>query len=157
MRILMSGSLYFEDFSLGEEIRSQGRTVQQSDIINFAGLTGDFNPLHVDSEFAKKSVFGSTIAHGMLGFSFAVGLIVQTGIINESILAFESVGNWQFKRPVYPGDTIYCLAKISAKEPRKLIKGPKGGSLSISLQLFNQKNKLCQTGLLHFLVKSKEV
>ena len=75
------GGLYLEEFEIGKEYESQGRTVTEADVVNFAGVSGDFNPLHMDEEFGKQNMFGRRVAHGALGFIMATGLENQMGIM----------------------------------------------------------------------------
>ena len=72
--------MYLEDFEVGKVYESGGRTITEADIVNFAGVSGDFNPLHMDEEFAKTNLFGKRIAHGALGFIISTGLSNQTGL-----------------------------------------------------------------------------
>ena len=73
--------MWFEEFEVGQRIHSAGRTVTESDIVNFAGLSGDFNRIHTDAEFSGETTFGQRVAHGLLGLSIASGLAVQTGMM----------------------------------------------------------------------------
>src|SRR4051794_11206251 len=102
--------LFFDDLIIGQEWKSLGRTITQADIVNFAGLSGDYNPIHMDHEFAKTTPFQQPIAHGLLTFSIASGL----GLNNPAMrtLAFMSIRDWQFKDPVYIGDTIYVHTRV---------------------------------------------
>ncbi|MGE5265127.1 MAG: MaoC/PaaZ C-terminal domain-containing protein, partial [Acidobacteriota bacterium] len=97
--------MYFEELSEGTEVVSQGRTIAEADLVNFAGLTGDTNPMHTDAEFAKSTPFGERIAHGMLGLSYAVGLAWMLGFMDGTVIAFTGL-EWKFKGPVKIGDTI---------------------------------------------------
>src|SRR3990172_4982130 len=76
---------FFEEFTAGQRYTTPGRTVTESDIVTFAGLTGDFNSIHTDAVYAKASSFGERVAHGMLGISFAVGLAVRTGVLEGTV------------------------------------------------------------------------
>src|SRR5262249_2349876 len=96
--------LYFEDLEVGRDWESMGRTVTEADIVNFAGLSGDFNPIHVDHSFAAETPFRKPIAHGMLVFSIASGLGVHSPPVRT--LAFLGVKEWHFRGPVFPGDTV---------------------------------------------------
>ena len=107
---------YFEDFKEGEEIRTLGRTVTEADIVNFSGFSGDFNPLHTDAEYAATQPFKGRIAHGMCGFSMAIGLLVRTNIFEGTIMAFSGIENWRFKAPVMIGDTLQGLARVAEKK-----------------------------------------
>ena len=83
--------LYFEEFTVGQKITSVGRTVTEGDIMSFAGLTGDYNQIHTDAAFAAGTQFGQRIAHGLLGLSIAVGLLMRTGVLEGTVLAFREI------------------------------------------------------------------
>ncbi|MEM0088273.1 MAG: MaoC/PaaZ C-terminal domain-containing protein [Archaeoglobaceae archaeon] len=110
--------LYFEEFEIGKEFETAGRTITEADIVNFAGITGDWNQLHTDSEFAKNTIFGQRIAHGTLVFSIMTGLLVRLGFIEKTILAFYGIDKLRFTNPVFIGDTIKAIAKVVEKEDK---------------------------------------
>src|SRR4030067_3875552 len=93
--------LYFEEFAGGQKITSVGRTVSEDAIWSFAGLTGDYNQIHTDAEFAKGTQFGQRIAHGLLGLSIAVGLLMRTGVLEGTALAFREINDWKFVKPFF--------------------------------------------------------
>src|SRR3954466_2430628 len=105
--------LYFDDVEVGQTWESVGRTVTETDIVNFAGLSGDFNPIHVDHEFAKTTPFRRPIAHGILVMAVGSGL----GTISPQVrtVAFLAIRDWQFKGPVFAGDTIRVKTKVIHK------------------------------------------
>lgn len=143
--------LYFEDFAVGQELESAGRTITEGDIVNFAGLTGDYNLIHTNAEYAANFHFGQRIAHGLLVQSIAVGLVVQSGVIDGTVLAFREL-TAKFSLPVFIGDTIHVEAKIvETKALRRL----GGGNVSIKYGVINQEGKTVQRGEWNMLVKSK--
>ncbi|MED5078355.1 MaoC/PaaZ C-terminal domain-containing protein [Geobacillus stearothermophilus] len=100
----------FEQYALGERHRSRGRTITEADIVRFAGVSGDFYPLHMDQEYAKRTPFGERIAHGMLTLSAATGLwMMELGVV----LAFYGIDSLRFVRPVKIGDTIYVESGLT--------------------------------------------
>jgi acyl dehydratase len=99
-------SHYYEDFTAGGVHESRGRTVTEADIVNFAGLSGDFVELHTNEEYARKSPFGRRIAHGALVFSISTGLMTQMNLINDTVLAFYGIDKLRFTGPVFIGDTV---------------------------------------------------
>jgi acyl dehydratase len=142
--------LYFEDLEVGQEWQSHGRTVTEADIVNFAGLSGDFNPIHVDHEYCKSSPFRRPIAHGLLVFSIGSGLGTTTPLVRT--LAFLSVRHWQFRGPVFIGDTISIRGKVIEKHLRG--RG-KRGEIVWQRTILNQDNKIVQEGVLVTLVEAR--
>ena len=90
--------LYLEDFELNATRRTRGRTIGEADVSLFAGLVGDHNPLHVDEEFSRQSIFGSRVAHGPLVLSTAIGLMSQLNWIDGTALGLLGV-SWEFRAP----------------------------------------------------------
>src|ERR1041385_5071879 len=111
-----SQHLFFDDVEVGQEWESPGRTITESDIVNFAGLSGDFNPIHMDHEFAKTTAYRKPIAHGLLIWAISSGLSMLAPAMRTQ--AFVSIRDWQFKLPVYIGDTIRIKTKVLEKEER---------------------------------------
>ncbi len=145
--------LYYEDIEVGDEWTSPGRTITEADIINFAGLSGDFNQLHVDEEYSKNTIFGRRIAHGMLGFSIASGLSTRTPPVH--VVAFLGIKDWNFRAPIFIGDTV--VLKNKAIEKRLTSKGDRG-IITFEKKLLNQKNEVVQEGktLIMIALKQKE-
>lgn len=141
---------YFDDVAVGQEWKSLGRTVTQADIVNFAGLSGDFNPIHVDHEFAKSTPFRQPIAHGLLVFSIASGLGVHSPPMRT--LAFLEIRDWHFKAPVFIGDTIRVRTTLLAKEVRA--RGRRG-IMTWQRQIVNQGGKMVQEGVSQTLVECR--
>jgi 3-hydroxybutyryl-CoA dehydratase len=142
--------LYFDDLEVGQQWESAGRTVTQADIVNFAGLSGDFNPIHMDHEFAKTTPFHQPIAHGLLVFAIASGLSVTSPLVRT--IAFLSIREWQFKGPIFIGDTIRVLTKVLEKEARA--RGRRG-TVTWHRQLINQEGKVVQEGISLTLVEGR--
>jgi 3-hydroxybutyryl-CoA dehydratase len=142
--------LYFDDVEVGQEWESLGRTVTEADIVNFAGLSGDFNPIHIDHEFAKKTLFRKPLAHGMLVWSMGSGL----GIVAPPMrtLALLSVREWVFDGPVFIGDTITVRSKVLAKEVRS--RGRRG-VITWEREIRNQQGKIVQHGVTLTMVEGR--
>ena len=126
--------LFLEDFEVGKEYFSPARTVTEADVTNFAGLSGDFNPLHTDEEFAKQNLFGTRIAHGALGFIISTGLSNQMGIYEGTTIAFMEC-TVKYPAPLKIGDTVHAV--IVPTETRHSSK-PGKGILKQNLKLVNQ-------------------
>jgi len=144
--------LYFEEFFTGQKFVTVGRTISEDAIFTFAGLTGDFNEIHTNAAFSKKTQFGQRIAHGLLGLSVATGLIMRTGFLEGTVLAFREINEWKFIKPFFIGDTV--SAELSIEETKAL---PRigGGSITAAVVVKNQSDEICQRGSLNLLVLSK--
>jgi acyl dehydratase len=142
----VSEVLYYEDLSPGERWTSRARTITESDVVGFAGLTGDFDPLHVDHEFAKETPFGKPIAHGLLGLSLVAGLASQCPAVRT--LAFSAVRQWQFLAPVFIGDTVHAVTEVVDKQPS----GRRSGRVIWNRQLVNQQGQVVQSGVFETLI-----
>jgi 3-hydroxybutyryl-CoA dehydratase len=143
--------LYFEDITVGMKMRTRARTITETDIVNFAALTGDFNPMHTDAEYMKNHMLKQRVAHGMLTLSYAVGQIYQLGFLERTTLAFRGL-EMKFSLPVFIGDTIYAaLTVIETKEMKRL----GGGNIVAEIKIVNQEDKTVQSGTLTLLMASK--
>lgn len=121
-------------------------------MVSFAGISGDFNPLHTDAVFASKHIYGKRVAHGLLVLSAAVGLLLQTGILDGTVGAFREIDHWKFVKPVYFGDTIsVTMTVIQTKAAPAL----GGGLANISLFVNNQEAVTVMKGNWKIFVLSK--
>ena len=144
--------MYFEEFQPGQKIVSAGRTVSEADIVAFAGLSGDFNQIHTDAEFSKKTPVGQRVAHGLLGTSIASGLAVQTGVLEGTILAFREINGWKFILPLTIGDTIHVELDV---QETKALRRIGGGLVVIAIDVVNQNSQTIMKGTWTVLVVSK--
>jgi acyl dehydratase len=142
--------LFFDDVEVGQEWRSLGRTITEADIVNFAGLSGDFNPIHIDHHFAKTTPFRRPIAHGLLIFSIGSGLGLHAPPMRT--LAILEIREWKFRDPVFPGDTIHVVSKVLDKQIRG--RG-KRGEIAWQRQFFNQDGRLVMEGVSVTLVEGR--
>lgn len=144
--------LYFEEFSTGQTVKTASRTVSEDAIFSFAGLTGDYNQIHTDSEFAKTTPFGQRVAHGLLGLSIATGLIMRTGLLEGTVLAFREIQEWKFVKPIFIGDTIHAVLAVTETKALPRIGG---GALIAAVEVCNQNDEVLQKGTLNLLMLSK--
>ena len=143
--------LYFEEFEVGAMMRTRGRTITEADLVQFAALTGDFNPMHTDAEYSKDAFMGQRVAHGMLTISYAVGQAYQLGILERTVLGFRGL-EMKFSSPVYIGDTIHAELKVAeTKAARRL----GGGVVQLDIRILKQDGTVVQRGSLSLLMLSK--
>jgi acyl dehydratase len=149
---IRSRGLYFEEFEIGKKFVSVGRTVTEHDIVTFAGLSGDFNQIHTDAEFSKNTVYGQRIAHGVLGLSIATGLVMRTGLLEGTVLAFREIDQWKFTKPIFIGDTIHVELEVIETKPLARLGG---GSITIAVKVLNQNEEMVMKGNWIALVASR--
>jgi len=143
--------LWYEEFEVGQRIITPGRTITESDIVSFAGVSGDYTQIHTDAEFSSKTPFGKRVAHGLLGLSIASGLATRTGVLEGTVIAFREL-TWKFSLPIYIGDTIHAELNIMETKPVPRLKG---GSLLIEISVKNQRDEVVMKGTWTVLVASK--
>ena len=151
MKLTKQG-MYFEEFEVGQRITSPGRTITEADVVAFAGISGDFNSIHTDAEYAKDGAFGQRVAHGLLVFSIVSGLAVRTGIMEGTVIAFREIKNWKFSQPVFIGDTIHIIMEVKEKKAMPRLGG---GSILLSLDVRNQDDQTVMKGTWTVLVQNK--
>ena len=144
--------MYFEQFEVGMQIVTRGRTVTEADIVNFAGLSGDFNQIHTDAVYASATPFGQRVVHGLLGVAIASGLVVQTGFMEGTILAFREIAQWKFSHPILIDDTIHVLLQVTETKTMPRLKG---GAVTMNLTVRNQKDEAVQHGQWVVLIQNR--
>ena len=146
-------SKFFDDFKVGDELVTHGRTLTEADVANFAGVTGDINPLHMDEEYAKKTRFGRRVPHGQLIFVLALGLAerVILPLFHDSIIAFYGLDKMRFIKPVFIGDTITLRRRVDSVEPRDAA----SGVLTFEDHVVNQDGQLCLRFFPKYLLKRR--
>jgi len=136
--------MYFEEFEPGQRVTTAGRTVTESDIVTFAGFSGDYNQIHTDAVYSQSSPAGQRVAHGLLVLSIASGLVNQTGIMEGTVVYFREVNEWKFIKPVLIGDTIHVVTEVlETKELRRT----GTGLVTIQLDVLNQNNETIMKGI----------
>ena len=141
---------FFDEIEVGEQYESPGRTITETDIVMFAGLSGDYNVLHTDAEFMKTSIFGERIAHGLLGLSVQSGLLARA-MQPYATMAFTGL-RWKFKGPIKIGDTIRVRGKVTAKaETAKADRG----LVTLARTVVNQRDEVVQEGETDLLVERR--
>jgi acyl dehydratase len=144
--------LYWEEWEVGKSFETAARTVTETDVVNFAGISGDYNPLHINEEYCKKTQFGTRIAHGPLVYAIAAGLLFQLHLYDDTLIAFLGFESLKFTKPVKIGDTIF--ARITVTEVTETSK-PDRGVMKRQLHVINQHGEIVQDGIQAFLMKRK--
>jgi acyl dehydratase len=134
------------------EVISPSRTVTETDIVNFAGISGDYNQIHTDVEFCKTQPFGARVAHGLLVLSIATGLIAQTGLIEGTIIAFREISSWKFTKPTFIGDTIHVVVGVKETKPMPRLGG---GLVEMDIKVINQNDEVVMKGFWSALMHCK--
>ena len=143
---------YFEEMPVGTRFVTQRRTITETDVVAFAGLSGDFNPLHVDEVFAAAGPFGKRVVHGLLVQAIATGLRQQSGVFAGVIRAFVEIRNWQFTKPVFIGDTVTVVTTVVGARPTSR---PEQGVVEQQIDVVNQDGVVVQTGVFVTLVATR--
>jgi len=142
---------YFEDFEPGEESMTAGRTVTETDIVNFAGITGDWNEIHTNKELAERGPFKQRIAHGALVFSIATGLSVRMGQTADSVIAFYGLDRLRFVKPTFIGDTIRVKQRVEGKSERD----EHSGIITMLNEVINQRDEVVVSYVAKVLLKRR--
>jgi len=142
---------YFEEVEVGKPLVTRGRTITESDIVQFAALTGDYNPMHTDAVYMKAHPMGQRVAHGMLTLSYAIGQLYQLGFMERTVLAFRGL-EMKFSLPVLIGDTLHSRLNVTEKKEMKRLGG---GIVTAELKIINQDGKTVQSGSLELLMASR--
>lgn len=144
--------LYFEEFEIGQEMKTPARTITETDIVNFAGVSGDFTSIHTDAVYTQSSPFGQRVAHGLLVLSVVTGLAARSGFLEGTVLAFREINQWKFSLPVFIGDTVYAVFEVEEKKPFPRLGG---GSLTLMVRVINQQGQTVMKGRLNLLIQSQ--
>ncbi|CAJ1586037.1 MaoC/PaaZ C-terminal domain-containing protein [[Mycobacterium] wendilense] len=143
---------YLEDLNPGDVFTSASRTVTEADVVGFAGLSGDFNPIHTDVEFCKTTPYGQRVVYGLLGLSMLTGLLDRTGLFSGTAIAMLGIRDWEFTAPVFIGDTIsFRLTITSVRRTSKCDRGVVGRFF----ELVNQRGEIVQQGHIDILIRAR--
>jgi len=145
--------MYFEDYMLGEIRTSRGRTVTEADIVNFAGLSGDFVELHMNEEYARRGPYARRIAHGALIFAISTGLMTQMMPHHEAIIAFRGLDQLRFLAPVFIGDTVHVTKKTIDKQTKDGVRG----LVFFETTVLNQEGKAVLAYIDRLMVKCRGI
>jgi acyl dehydratase len=151
--MILEDRYYYEDLEPGVEYVSPGRTITESDLATFSGLTGDYSELHTNEEYMRGTEFGTRIAHGLLLLAIQSGLSLRAPNYRPSAaIAFLGV-SWNFRKPVFIGDTV--TVKFAVKDKR-LTRKPGRGIVTVSRTILNQRGEVVQDGETVQLVMTRD-
>jgi acyl dehydratase len=139
----------YEQFEVGQRFETLRRAVTAGDIDSFAGLTADFNPVHMDDVFAVRNGFNGRITHGPMIVGMAFGLASRADVMDGTVLALLEIG-WKFVKPVRPGDTISAVFTVLDKRETR---APDRGVVTLRIEVFNQRGEVAQTGTAKTLIR----
>ncbi|MDI9642388.1 MAG: MaoC/PaaZ C-terminal domain-containing protein [Archaeoglobaceae archaeon] len=143
--------MFFEDFEPGMRFETAGKTITEADIVNFAGVSGDWNRIHLDEEFAKKTQFGRRIAHGLLTLAITSGLTTRLRLTEDSLIAFYGIEKLRFTKPVFIGDTIRGVVEVEGKEDKG-----EYGVVAFKISTLNQNDEVAMVATFKTAVKKKK-
>lgn len=148
-KLARTSGLFFDEFEIGDSVESVGRTITETDIVNFAALSGDWNLIHSDAEYSKSQMYGQRVAHGLLVLSIASGLAVRLGFMEETVMAFRGL-QWKFTKPVFIGDTVRLRVTVEEKKEMPRLAG---GLVTFKMEVVNQDGDVVQRGAWDILCK----
>lgn len=143
---------YIEDFKVGDQFTTARRTITETDLVIFTGLSGDFNPLHTDEVYAKETQHETRIVQGLLGLAIASGLVGQMGLSIGTAIGFLGM-TWKYTGSIKPGDTIHVVQTVTEA---RLSSKPGQGVLTRKIDIINQDGKVVQTGDWVVLMMSRD-
>lgn len=145
-------TLYYEDIETGARWRTAGRTVTEADSTMFSMLSGDWNPIHCNEDYARRSRFGQRIVAGIFGLSLITGAMNQWGIFETSALAMLNIRDWQFRKPILIGTTLIVQMEITGK---RLVSSGATGIIERRFDLIDPADEVIQTGFSDMMIARK--
>jgi acyl dehydratase len=149
----MTTTLFLEDLEVGQTFTGPGRTITEADVVSFAGISGDYNPIHTDAEFAKGSPYGQRVVYGLLGLSVLTGLLDRTRLFSGSAIAMLGIRDWTFTAPVFIGDTVTLRMEI--RGVHRTSRGDRG-VVDRYFELVNQRGEVVQQGHIDLMIRSRD-
>jgi acyl dehydratase len=149
----MTTTLFLEDLEVGQTFTGPARTITEADVVAFAGISGDFNPIHTDAEFAKDSPYGQRVVYGLLGLSVLTGLLDRTRLFSGSAIAMLGIRDWKFTAPVFIGDTV--TVRMEIRGVHRTSRGDRG-VVDRYFELINQRGEVVQQGHIDLMIRSRD-
>lgn len=144
---------FLEDLTAGDTFLSPARTITETDVVAFAGISGDFNPIHTDVEFSRDTPYGQRVVYGLLGLSILTGLLDRTGLFSGSAIAMLGIRDWKFTRPVFIGDTVHF--RLTITDVRRTSAGDRG-VVGRFFELLNQREEVVQQGNIDLMIRARQ-
>lgn len=144
---------WWDDFKPGLRFATHGLTVTEAHVVNWSALAGDWTPFHVDAEYAEGSVFGQRVAHGPLTLALSLGLVVQSNVFGDAILAWLGLDEVRALAPVHLGDTIRVQAEVTEHVPTSK---PGRGRMHLAYDVHNQRDDVVMRYRSGFLLRRRE-
>jgi acyl dehydratase len=145
---------FFDDFAVGEEYITPGRTMTETDVVLFAAMSGDYNELHTSEAFGKTTQFGKRIGHGLLGLAVSHGLFFRLGLVEGTAIAFLGIDSWKFEAPFFLGDTIRVKVQVAEKTPSR--SKPDRGVVRFFFQVLKDDQTVIQSGFKTIMIRRKQ-
>jgi acyl dehydratase len=145
---------FFDDFVVGEEYVTPGRTLTETDVVMFAAMSGDYNELHTSEAFGKTTQFGRRIGHGLLGLAVSHGLFFRLGLVEGTAIAFLGIESWKFEAPFFLGDTIRVKVRVAEKTPSRT--KPDRGVVRFFFRVVKEDETVIQSGYKTIMIRRKQ-
>jgi len=145
---------FFDDFMVGEEYVTPGRTLTETDVVMFAAMSGDYNELHTSEAFGKTTQFGRRIGHGLLGLAVSHGLFFRLGLVEGTAIAFLGIDSWKFEAPFFLGDTVRVKIQVAEKTASR--SKPDRGVIRFFFQVLKEDQSVIQSGFKTIMIRRKQ-
>ena len=145
---------FFDDFMVGEEYVTPGRTLTETDVVMFAAMSGDYNELHTSEAFGKTTQFGRRIGHGLLGLAVSHGLFFRLGLVEGTAIAFLGIDSWKFEAPFFLGDTVRVKIRVAEKTASR--SKPDRGVIRFFFQVLKEDQSVIQSGFKTIMIRRKQ-
>ncbi len=144
--------MYFEDFEAGQCFETSGRTITETDLTMFSMLTGDWNAIHADADYARTTRYGERLVHGSFGIGLAIGLLHGLGVFEGTAVAMLGISDWRFEKPLLIGTTLHLRLSVIETEPGRT---GKTGRVGRQFELIDGAGEVVQRGRSDVLVRTR--
>jgi len=148
---MLPHGMVFEEFAVGQRFETGTRVITEADVMAFADVSGDRNPLHLDEAYGRASAFGERVAHGVLGIAVATGLVNALGLTRGTLVALRGL-RWSFEAPIRFGTTVRAILQVEAVHGTR---DPGRGRVTLAVDLVDGAGAPLQSGALELLVRRR--